>query len=117
MSVAIAEPPNMDKKDGRKCTLHMMFNSETCSRQRKLIKSKVVPYKDASRSEQRAVVRYLIAGDEFNAQIYRRIVAVYGEDCSSQTSWNSWCKSFREGHQTMSDHHDNVRPHISHATI
>ncbi|GFV22013.1 hypothetical protein TNCV_4526981 [Trichonephila clavipes] len=76
----------------------------------KLIESKVEPYKDASRSEQHEVERILIAGGELNADIYRRTDAIYGEHCLGRTSWNSWCKSFREEQQTISDLHDSMRP-------
>ncbi|GFT58755.1 uncharacterized protein NPIL_38781 [Nephila pilipes] len=60
-------------------------------------------YMDASRSEQRVVVRLLVAEGERNADIYRRMVAVYGEHCFVRTIVNKWCKSFREGQQTISD--------------
>ena len=58
---------------------------------------------DASRSEQRAVVRFLVAEDERNADIYRRMVTVYGDHCLNRTAVNKWCKSFHEGRQTTSD--------------
>ncbi|GFX44962.1 hypothetical protein TNCV_3430111 [Trichonephila clavipes] len=51
-----------------------------------------------------------------NEDTYRAIVTVYGEHCLGQTSCNSWLKSFREGHQMISDLHDNVRSHVSHET-
>ncbi|GFX52172.1 hypothetical protein TNCV_548311 [Trichonephila clavipes] len=65
-STTIAQPPNRYTKDGRKCTPHTMFNSEQLmveiivSAERKLIENEVVLYKDASRSEQRALVQFLI---------------------------------------------------------
>ncbi|GFV28183.1 hypothetical protein TNCV_678711 [Trichonephila clavipes] len=31
-------------------------------------------------------------------------------------SWNIWCKGFREGQQTISCLHDNVRPYFSSET-
>ncbi|GFV50803.1 hypothetical protein TNCV_4237581 [Trichonephila clavipes] len=69
MSATLAEPPNSDAKDGRKCTPHIVFSSETCSWLRNLFESKVVPYKDAFRSGQRVVVRFLISEDAFNGDI------------------------------------------------
>ncbi|GFX94767.1 hypothetical protein TNCV_1636291 [Trichonephila clavipes] len=69
-----------------------------------------------ARSEQHVVVWCLIEGGEFNADNYRRIVAVYSEHCLGYTSGNSLCKSFREGWQTILDLHDNVHPHVSHET-
>ncbi|GFX23876.1 hypothetical protein TNCV_1789071 [Trichonephila clavipes] len=47
-----------------------------------------MPFKDASRSE-RVAVPFLIAGGEFNADIYQQVVAVYGEHCLDPTPWNS----------------------------
>ncbi|GFX59398.1 hypothetical protein TNCV_2880671 [Trichonephila clavipes] len=88
MKAAIAELPNRDMKDSRKCLPHMMFNIEACKRKRKLIESKVVLYKDASRSEQCVVVWFLIAGGKFNVDIYQRTVTVYGEHRLGRTSWN-----------------------------
>ncbi|GFW93452.1 uncharacterized protein TNCV_46551 [Trichonephila clavipes] len=56
-------------------------------------------------------------GSEFNADIYRRIAAVYGEHCLGRTSWNSWCGSFRKGPKprnrismTMPAHTSSVKP-------
>ncbi|GFX36136.1 hypothetical protein TNCV_4216581 [Trichonephila clavipes] len=42
----------------------MTFNSETCFWYRKLIESKVVPYRDASRSEQSVIVWFLTEGGQ-----------------------------------------------------
>ncbi|GBM70254.1 hypothetical protein AVEN_270828-1 [Araneus ventricosus] len=58
---------------------------------------------DASRSEQRTVVLFLIAEGERNADYHRRMVAVYGEHCLGRMAENNWCKSFREGRQTILD--------------
>ncbi|GFT89015.1 uncharacterized protein NPIL_501161 [Nephila pilipes] len=60
-------------------------------------------FMDASRSKQRAVVRFLVAEGERNVDIYRRMVAVYGEFSLGQAAASKWCKSFREGWQTISD--------------
>ncbi|GFV03798.1 hypothetical protein TNCV_1877461 [Trichonephila clavipes] len=78
------------------------------------MESKVVPYKDASRSEQREEVWFLIAGGEFKVDIYQRIEAVQGEHCLDQVSGNSWCIS--KGQQMISDLHENVRPHVGRET-
>ena len=58
---------------------------------------------DASRTEQLAVKLFLVAEGEHNADIYQRMVTVYGDHCLSRTAVNKWCKSFREGQQTTSD--------------
>ena len=58
---------------------------------------------DASRSEQRAVVRFLVAEGKRNADIYRRMVTAYDNQCLAHMAVNKCCKSFREGRQTTSD--------------
>ena len=58
---------------------------------------------DASRTEQLAVKLFLVAEGEHNADIYQRMVTVYGDHCLSRTAVNKWCKSFREGQQTTLD--------------
>ena len=58
---------------------------------------------DASRSEQRAVVQFQVAEGEHNAEIYRRMVTVYGYYCLGRTAVNKWCKSFRKRWQTTWD--------------
>ncbi|GFT58535.1 hypothetical protein TNCV_1250151 [Trichonephila clavipes] len=54
----------------------------------------------------------MIAGVEFNADIYRRIVAVYGKRCLGQKSGDSWCKSFREESHSivMTTHTSAMKP-------
>ncbi|GFS88183.1 hypothetical protein TNCV_3149481 [Trichonephila clavipes] len=52
MIAAIAAPPNMNIKEGMRCTLHTMSSNETCSCLRKYIKSKAFLSMDVSRSKQ-----------------------------------------------------------------
>ncbi|GFT85649.1 hypothetical protein TNCV_4253601 [Trichonephila clavipes] len=73
-------------------------------------------FRDAFRSEQRVVVWLLIAGGEFNSDIYRRIVAVYGEQCLGQTSGTVGVKVFEKGDKrcrismTIFTHTSSVKP-------
>ncbi|GFX03125.1 hypothetical protein TNCV_4289081 [Trichonephila clavipes] len=60
--------------------------------------------------EQPNMIRRTAGRGEFNTDSYQRIVAVY---CLGQTSFNSWCKSFREEQQMISDLHENIHPHVS----
>ncbi|GFT18381.1 uncharacterized protein NPIL_680951 [Nephila pilipes] len=57
----------------------------------------------ASRLEQRVVVRFMIKVSEPNADIYLRMVAVYGEYYLGRTAVNKLFKSFCEGRRTISD--------------
>ena len=55
------------------------FNGETCLQEIKLCEKKILLSTDASRSEQREVVPFLVAEGERNADIYRRMVTLYGD--------------------------------------
>lgn len=52
---------------------------------------------DGFRSEQRAVVRFPIAQGDYNMDIYRQMVEVYGERCLGRSAKNNCSKSFRKG--------------------
>ena len=64
---------------------------------------KVALSMDASRLAQRVVVWFLVAEGERNADIYRRMVTVYDNNCLGLTAVNKRCKNFRERRQTTSD--------------
>jgi len=46
---------------------------------------------------------FLVAEGERNADIYRRMVTMYGDHCLAHTAVNKWCNSFREGRQMTLD--------------
>lgn len=61
---------------------------------------------DASRSKQCVIIRFLVPEGQCNADIYQRMVRVYGDYCLGCTAVNKWCKSFHEGgkqHQICQD--------------
>ena len=58
---------------------------------------------EASKEEQRGVVRFLVAEGTVTPGIHRRMSAVYGEHFMSLTSVDEWQKRIREGRTSLQD--------------
>ena len=69
---------------------------------------------EAIKEELRGVVRFLAAECAGTREIHRRMSAVYGEHCMSQTSVHKWQKRFREGRTSLQD---DLRPGKAHRAI
>jgi hypothetical protein len=69
---------------------------------------------EASKTEQRSVIRFLVAEGNSSANICRRMKNVYGVHCLGRTALNNWCKKFRGGRTSIQD---NPRPGQAHTVI
>ena len=58
---------------------------------------------ETNKTEQRGVVRFLVAEGAGTCEIHRRMSAVYGEHCMSLTSAHEWQKRFCEGRTSLQD--------------
>ena len=68
---------------------------------------------EASKEEQRGVIRFLVAEGAGVREIHRRMSAVY-DHCMSLTSVYEWHRKFREGRTSLQD---NARPGQAHRAI
>ncbi|KAJ4435076.1 hypothetical protein ANN_23651 [Periplaneta americana] len=66
---------------------------------------------EASKQEQRGVVRFLTAEGIGEREIHRRISAIYGEHSMSCSHVLEWHKRFQEGHVSVQDDARPGQPH------
>lgn len=69
---------------------------------------------EASKEEQRAVIRFLTAEGESAAGIHRRMLAVYGEHCLCESAVRKWSARYHLGRTSVKD---DPRPGQAHVVI
>ena len=58
---------------------------------------------EASKEEQRGMVRFLVAENAGTYEIHRRMSAVYGKHCMSLTRVHEWQQRFCKGRTSLQD--------------
>jgi transposase len=60
----------------------------------------------------RAVIRYLSAQNARPIDIYRQLIAVYGEGVTNESNVRKWCRMFNEGGTNVHDEERSGRPSL-----
>jgi hypothetical protein len=61
--------------------------------------------------EVRSVIRFLNAENVHTIEIYRQLIAVYGEGVMNESNMRKWCRMFNEGRTNVHDGSDPGVPH------
>ena len=72
---------------------------------------------EASKGEQRHVIRFLVTDGVGTCKLHRRISAMYGEHYMSLTSVKEWQERFREGRTSLQDDSRPGQAHLARQSI
>ena len=70
------------------------------------------PISNPADCEVRGVIRFLQAENVRPSEIYRKLVAVYGEHIMNAASVRKWCTMFRNGRTDVHDAERSGRPSV-----